>query len=76
MGWDGSGGGPRTDLEGLGWYERSGMSLRDLGWVKRAWDWYGGSKVGVKGQGIVWGPKDGQGRPDIGVKGFGWVLRA
>ena len=52
------------------------MSLRDLGWVKRAWDWYGGSKVGVKGQGIVWGPKDGYGRPDMGVKGFGWVLRA
>ena len=75
MGWDGCGGGPGTHLEGLGWYKRSGMSLRGLWWVRRAWDWCGGSKVVVRDQGIVWGSKDGYGRPDMGVKGFGWVWR-
>ena len=28
MGWDGCGGGPGTDLDGIGWLRRSGMSKR------------------------------------------------
>ena len=31
MGWDGCGGSARTDLEDLGWYERSGMAMGDWG---------------------------------------------
>ena len=50
MGWDGYGGVPGTDLEGLGGYERSGMGMKGLGCVRRAWDWGGGPRVEVKGK--------------------------
>ena len=42
MSWDGCGEGPGTDLDGIRWYGRCGMSMEGLGWVKRAWDWDGG----------------------------------
>ena len=28
MGWDGCGGGHGTDLDGIGWYGRSGLGMR------------------------------------------------
>ena len=34
--------GTGTDLDGIGWYGRSGM-------VRRAWDWDGGPRVAVEG---------------------------
>ena len=37
MGWDGCGGRPGIDLEGLGSHKMSGMGLEGLGWVRRAW---------------------------------------
>ena len=42
-GWAGMG--PETDLNGLGWYDRSGMGIEGLGWVGRAWDSYEGPRV-------------------------------
>ena len=30
MGWDGCGRSPRTDLEDLGWYGRSGMAMEGV----------------------------------------------
>ena len=60
MGSDGCGGGPETDLDGLGWYGWSGMGMRAWGGVRRAWDWSGGPRMGVKGQGIVLGPMMGK----------------
>ena len=42
MGRDGCGRGPGTDIDGLGWYGRSEMGLKGLGWERRAWDWSGG----------------------------------
>ena len=49
MGWDRFGGLPRTYLDGLGWYVRSGMGIEGLGWVRRTWDWVKGPSVYVKG---------------------------
>ena len=66
MGWGGCGWGPGTDLNGLGWYGRSGMGIGGLGCVRRAWDMCGGLRVDVKGQG----------GPDMGLEGFGWVWSA
>ena len=42
MGWDGCEGGTGTDLDGIGWYGRSGMGMR-------ACDWVGEPRVAVKG---------------------------
>ena len=66
MGWDVCGGGPGTDLDGIGWYGKSGMILEGLVWVRRAWDRGGGPKVGVKGQRILW-------RPRMGMEGLKWM---
>ena len=34
MGWNGCGGSPGTNLEDLGWYERSGIAMGGMGLVK------------------------------------------
>ena len=60
MGWDGYGGGPGTDLEGLGGMKGMGRGMEGLGCVRRAWDSGREPREEVKGkemcggQGGVW----------------------
>ena len=48
MGLDGCGRSPGIDLDGVGWYGMSWMSIEGLGRVRRAYDWYEGFSVVVQ----------------------------
>ena len=45
MGWDGCGGVPETDLDGIGWYGRSGLGMRV---------WGGGGEPGTGVEVLGW----------------------
>ena len=73
MSWNGCEGGPGTDLDGIRWYGRSGMSMEGLGLGEESLGLGWRALSGCKGPKNSLGVKDGYGGFNMGVNGLDWV---